>query len=60
MGRKTINRTYLRGNAVPAYVIVIIVGIAQIITGAALYVIMKKLIIDSPIVGTYTVAPSEP
>ncbi|XP_074026362.1 uncharacterized protein [Leptinotarsa decemlineata] len=58
-GRKTLTRTYLRDNAVPAYVIVILVGIGEIILGAILYVIMRKTIIDSPLSGSYAVAPTQ-
>ncbi|CAG9863791.1 unnamed protein product [Phyllotreta striolata] len=61
MGRKTINRTYLRGMAVPAYVLIILVGIGQIILGAIMYIVLRKVIISRPISGSYSVAPtSEP
>ncbi|XP_072376459.1 uncharacterized protein [Diabrotica undecimpunctata] len=60
MGRKSITRTYLRGNAVPAYVIIILVGIGQIILGGILYVALRKKIIQAPITGSYAVARQDP
>ncbi|KAG5896784.1 hypothetical protein JTB14_008360 [Gonioctena quinquepunctata] len=60
-GRKALTRTYLREMALPAYAIVILVGLGQIILGGILYVIMRIVIIKAPIQGNYSVAPtSEP
>ncbi|KAJ8974463.1 hypothetical protein NQ317_001586 [Molorchus minor] len=58
-GRKTLTRTYLRALAIPAYAIVILIGIGQIILGGILYVVMRKLIIEPPLSGNYSVAPTE-
>ncbi|CAG9863790.1 unnamed protein product [Phyllotreta striolata] len=52
-GRKLINRTYMRQNAVPAYVVVILVAIGQIIIGALLYVLLKICILDKPLSPRY-------
>lgn len=46
--------------ALPAWALIVLVGISEIIIGGIIYVIMRKRVIDSPITGSYTVAPSEP
>ncbi|XP_033212006.1 uncharacterized protein LOC117169638 [Belonocnema kinseyi] len=45
-GRKTITRRYYRGTAIPAWSIVLISGIAMLVLGGGLYVVLKKYIID--------------
>ncbi|XP_066151517.1 uncharacterized protein hoka [Euwallacea fornicatus] len=52
--RKTVNRRYLRPMAIPAWAVILLVGIGQLIIGAIAYVIMKKSIIDPPMQGNYT------
>ncbi|KAJ8922286.1 hypothetical protein NQ315_004225 [Exocentrus adspersus] len=55
-GRRTITRTYFRQSALPAWAIVILVAIGEIIIGGIIYVVMRKLIIEPPLTGSYSVA----
>ncbi|XP_055549992.1 uncharacterized protein LOC129732783 [Wyeomyia smithii] len=57
-GRRTINRTHKRGTAIPAWAIVTLVGIANILLGGIAYLIMRKTILQTPIenVNSYTPA----
>ncbi|XP_066254757.1 uncharacterized protein hoka [Euwallacea similis] len=54
--RKTVNRRYLRPMALPAWAVILLVGIGQLVIGAIVYIIMKKSIIDPPMQGNYTMA----
>lgn len=47
---------FLGDLAIPAWAIVLLVGIGQIIIGAVVFFIMKKVIVDTPITGSYTPA----
>lgn len=44
---------------IPAWAVVILVGLAEIIVGAVIFFIMKRVILDTPIVGSYTPAKTE-
>ncbi|KAF7270930.1 uncharacterized protein LOC143198792 [Rhynchophorus ferrugineus] len=55
-GRKTVTRTYLRTMAIPAWAIILLVALGQILIGAVLYIILKKTIVDAPLQASYTVA----
>ncbi|XP_058450342.1 uncharacterized protein LOC131429909 [Malaya genurostris] len=57
-GRRTINRTYKRGTAIPAWAIVTLAGLANIILGGLAYLVMRKTILQTPIenVNSYTPA----
>ncbi|KAL1517677.1 hypothetical protein ABEB36_001412 [Hypothenemus hampei] len=57
-GRKTVTRHYLRPMAIPAWAVIVLVGLGQLIIGAVCYIIMKKIIVDPPMQGNYTVAPT--
>ncbi|XP_060520459.1 uncharacterized protein LOC132698431 [Cylas formicarius] len=56
-GRNTINRKYMRPMGIPAWVVVLLVGIGELIVGGVIYLIMKKVIIDPPITSSYSLAP---
>ncbi|XP_026673082.1 uncharacterized protein LOC108629441 [Ceratina calcarata] len=46
-GRKTITRHYYWGTAIPAWSIVLIVGISMLLAGGGLYVALQKFVIDN-------------
>lgn len=60
-GRRTVTRHYRRGMPIPAWAIVLLMGIGYLIVGAALYLIMRKVILQAPIenVNSYTPAMME-
>ncbi|KAJ3660200.1 hypothetical protein Zmor_004666 [Zophobas morio] len=58
-GRRAITRTYLRDSPIPAWAVVVLVGVGEIIVGVVVFFIMKKVVIDPPLVGTYTPAHIE-
>ncbi|KYB28796.1 hypothetical protein TcasGA2_TC032464 [Tribolium castaneum] len=55
-GRRAMTRTYLRDSPIPAWAVVILVGLGEIIVGAIIFFVMKRAILDTPIVGSYTPA----
>ncbi|XP_065076745.1 uncharacterized protein hoka [Ochlerotatus camptorhynchus] len=57
-GRRTITRTQKRGTAIPAWAIVTLVGIGQILIGGLSYLVFRKLVLQTPIenVNSYTPA----
>ncbi|XP_030759879.1 uncharacterized protein LOC115885194 [Sitophilus oryzae] len=57
-GRKTVTRTYLRPMAIPAWAIIVLTALGELIIGAVIYVILKKTILDTPVQGSYSVAPT--
>uniref|UniRef100_A0A336M033 CSON009294 protein n=1 Tax=Culicoides sonorensis TaxID=179676 RepID=A0A336M033_CULSO len=48
-GRRTVTRHYRRGMAIPAWAIVLLMGIGYLIIGAVLYLIMRKVVLQAPI-----------
>lgn len=60
-GRRTVTRHYRRGMPIPAWSIVLMMGIGYLIVGAALYLIMRKVVLQAPIenVNSYTPAMME-
>ncbi|XP_065341779.1 uncharacterized protein hoka [Cloeon dipterum] len=46
-GRKTINRTYYKTSAIPAWSIIVIVAVVIIIIAAVLFVVMNRLVLGS-------------
>ncbi|XP_057330244.1 uncharacterized protein LOC130670764 [Microplitis mediator] len=46
-GRKTITRQYYRGLAIPAWTIVLLSGLAMLTVGGGLYMVLKKVVVDS-------------
>ncbi|XP_050311825.1 uncharacterized protein LOC126747315 [Anthonomus grandis grandis] len=56
-GRKTVTRRYLTPMAIPAWAIIILVGVGQLVIGAVIYVILKKTIVDTETSASYSVAP---
>lgn len=45
--------------AIPAWAVIVLVGLGQLVLGALAYVIMKKMIVDQPVQSTYTQAATE-
>ncbi|XP_044269213.1 uncharacterized protein LOC123014257 [Tribolium madens] len=58
-GRKSLTRTYLRDSPIPAWAVVILVALAEIIVGAIIFFVMKRAVLDTPIVGSYSPAKTE-
>ncbi|XP_023310843.1 uncharacterized protein LOC108913319 isoform X3 [Anoplophora glabripennis] len=52
-GRKTLTRTYMRTSAIPGWVVALLIGIAQMVFGGMLYVLLKVCILDKPIQARY-------
>lgn len=50
-GRKTITRRYYWGTAIPAWSIVLLIGICLLLAGGGLYVALQKLLVDNAEVG---------
>ncbi|KOC65141.1 hypothetical protein WH47_02006 [Habropoda laboriosa] len=50
-GRKTITRRYYWGTAIPAWSIVLLIGISMLIAGGGLYVLLQKFVIDNATAG---------
>lgn len=55
-GRKTVTREYHQDPALPAWAIILLVGIAELVFGGIFYIILKRKIVDPPLVGTYAPA----
>ncbi|XP_029048424.1 uncharacterized protein LOC114878599 [Osmia bicornis bicornis] len=50
-GRKTITRHYYWGTAIPAWSIVLLIGISLLLAGGGLYAILQKFVVDNADVG---------
>ncbi|XP_076764173.1 hoka [Xylocopa sonorina] len=46
-GRKTITRRYYWGTAIPAWSIVLLIGIGMLLAGGGLYVLLQKFVVDN-------------
>ncbi|XP_059476291.1 uncharacterized protein LOC132197195 [Neocloeon triangulifer] len=46
-GRKTINRTYYKSAAIPAWSIIVIMAVVIIIIGGVLYAVMNRFVLGS-------------
>jgi xanthosine utilization system XapX-like protein len=44
---------------IPAWAVIILVGLGEIIVGVVVFFVMKRIVIDPPIVGSYTPANTE-
>ncbi|KAK9881546.1 hypothetical protein WA026_016424 [Henosepilachna vigintioctopunctata] len=54
-GRRALTRTYYYDSALPAWITVILIALAEVIFGGVLYLILKKVVIDPPMTGSYAV-----
>ncbi|CAK9833291.1 hypothetical protein ANTRET_LOCUS10000 [Anthophora retusa] len=50
-GRKTITRRYYWGTAIPAWSIVLLIGISMLLAGGGLYVLLQKFVVDNADIG---------
>ncbi|XP_018318874.1 uncharacterized protein LOC108732490 [Agrilus planipennis] len=57
-GRRTVTRTYFRNLLIPAWAVILLVGIGQVIIGAIFFLILKKIILDPPLTGLYAPPPN--
>lgn len=55
-GRKTLTRTYVKKGGLPAWSVVVLLGLGMVVCGGAVYAIMRKVIIQAPPAHTYTPA----
>ncbi|XP_016913416.1 uncharacterized protein LOC107998584 [Apis cerana] len=46
-GRKTITRRYYWGTVIPAWSIVLLIGISILLAGGGLYVLLQKFVVDN-------------
>ncbi|CAL7936003.1 unnamed protein product [Xylocopa violacea] len=46
-GRKTITRRYYWGTAIPAWSIVLLIGIGMLFVGGGFYVLLQKFLVDN-------------
>ncbi|KAK9296939.1 hypothetical protein QLX08_009198 [Tetragonisca angustula] len=46
-GRKTITRRYYWGTAIPAWSIVVLIGISMLLAGGGLYALLQKFVVDN-------------
>lgn len=49
----------LGSSAIPAWAVVLLVGLGEILVGAIVFVVMKRTILDTPIVGSYSPTHTE-
>ncbi|XP_045462648.1 uncharacterized protein LOC123672547 [Harmonia axyridis] len=54
-GRRTLTRTYFYDSILPAWIVVLLIALGEIILGGILYIILKRVMIDPPIAGFYSV-----
>ncbi|XP_044269212.1 uncharacterized protein LOC123014256 [Tribolium madens] len=59
-GRKAVTRTYYRYPAIPAWAIVLLVGLGELIVGGILFVILYFLVVDQALKPRYMRALSSP
>ncbi|CAG9764222.1 unnamed protein product [Ceutorhynchus assimilis] len=57
-GRKVVNRTYLKPLGIPAWAIVVLVGLGQMVLGALTYLLLKVTVLDKPLKSRYAPAPA--
>ncbi|XP_030759878.1 uncharacterized protein LOC115885193 [Sitophilus oryzae] len=56
-GRKTVTRRYMKPLLLPAWAIITLVAIGQLIIGALFYLLLKVTILDKPLNQRYSAAP---
>jgi len=57
-GRRTITRHYYSRMALPAWVVIVLVGLADLIIGAILYFVLKKVVLSPPAEASNTYQPA--
>ena len=59
-GRRTLTRRYFAGLAIPGWALVVVIAISELLLGAVLYFVMRKVIISSKVEqsNTYARAPT--
>ncbi|XP_049288385.1 uncharacterized protein LOC125766452 [Anopheles funestus] len=57
-GRRTINRTFKRGPMIPAWAIITIVAIVNLLIGGIAYLIFRKVVLNAPIENVTSYTPA--
>lgn len=57
-GRRTLTRRYFSGLAIPGWALVLLIAISELILGAALYFVMRKVILSKEVEQANTYAPA--
>ncbi|XP_053669807.1 uncharacterized protein LOC128720178 [Anopheles nili] len=57
-GRRTINRNFKRGPGIPAWAIIAIVAIGNLLLGGIAYLIFRKVVLNAPIENVTSYTPA--
>ncbi|XP_067646281.1 uncharacterized protein hoka [Eurosta solidaginis] len=58
-GRRTLTRRYFAGLGIPGWLLAVIVGIAELILGGTLYLVLNRTILSKQVAETNTYTPAK-
>ncbi|XP_011186608.1 uncharacterized protein LOC105214725 isoform X1 [Zeugodacus cucurbitae] len=58
-GRRTLTRRYFTGLAIPGWLLAVLIGIAELILGGALYLVLNRMILAKSTQETNTYTPAK-